>query len=101
MSQTEILHSYRHILRNLIRGVNDVRKARNVATKQLRLAYRDPDGVYDAEATRRTVWFLKAAAQQNGIEHKILKNLIEVRRRREEKQGDWNAALRKAKAKGG
>lgn len=101
MSQTEILHSYRHLLRSLIRGVNDARKARHVATKQLRLAYRDPNGVYDAEATKRTVWFLKAAAKQSGIEHKILKNLIEVRRRRDEKRDDWNAVLKKVKGKGG
>lgn len=95
MSQRELIHSYRHILRNLIRGVNYAGKARAVAVKQLRAAYRDPNGVYDAEGVKRTVWFLKAAARNNGIEHKILKNLIEVRRINEEKYSDWRASLRK------
>lgn len=100
MSQTEILHSYRHLLRNLIRGVNDAKKPRITATQQLRRAFRDPNGVYDPLATKRTVTFLKLAAETNGVEHKILKNLIEVRRRKEEKLGDWKATLRKKEGKG-
>lgn len=101
MSSTEILHSYRHLYRNLIRGVNDARRARKVAVNQLRLAYRDPKGVYDKKATNRTIGFLKLAAKENGIEHRILKNLIEVRGRREEAAKDWKQVLNKEQGKRG
>ena len=99
MSQ-KVIHSYRHILRNLIHGINHATKARTVAVKQLRAAYKDPHSVYDEEGIKRTVWFLKEAARTTGIEHKILKNLIEVRRIKEERYENWAATLRKNSSKG-
>ena len=33
----------------------------------------------DPEAVRRTLWFLKAAAEERGLEHRIVKNILRVR----------------------
>lgn len=99
MSSQEIIHSYRHILRYLLKGVNYATKARVTAVKQLRAAYRDPSSEYDAEGIKRTIWFLKEAAKTNGIEHKILKNLIEVRRTRDQRYASWQTTLRRQNSK--
>jgi len=90
----EILHAYRHLLRAGLRAVQFSKPSRYVLRDQLRAAFRDDDagkaprnptaaaaaagGGFDLERIRRTVWFLKAAGQEAGLEHKILKNLLRV-----------------------
>ena len=81
MSSTEILHAYRHLYRELLRAVRYATPARYIARDQIRRAFREP-GEFDKAGVKRTMWFLKAAAKETGIEHKILKNLLRVAQNR-------------------
>jgi hypothetical protein len=82
MSQTELIHAYRHLLRHGLHAVQFSLPARFVIQSQLRKAFRvnKPGEVktFDPEAVRRTIWFLKAAAAERGLEHKIVKNLVRI-----------------------
>ena len=78
MSSVEILHAYRHLLRAGLRAVQFSKPARYVLCDQLRAAFRDEHGVFEKERIRRTVWFLKKAGEERGLEHRIVKNLIRV-----------------------
>lgn len=81
MSNTEILHAYRHLLRHGLRAVQFSVPARFVIQSQLRKAFRPKEGetkTFDPEAVRRTIWFLKAATAERGLEHKIVKNLVRI-----------------------
>ncbi len=49
---------------------------------QLRRAFGERGATFDADGVRRTVWFLKAAAQDTGLEHHILKNLVRIAQER-------------------
>lgn len=93
MSNTEILHAYRQLLRHGLRAVQFSLPARFVIQSQLRRAFRPKKGetkTFDAEAVRRTIWFLKAAAAERGLEHKIVKNLVKVAWARErEGEASW------------
>ncbi|KAL2259088.1 hypothetical protein VTK26DRAFT_7370 [Humicola hyalothermophila] len=73
-----IIHAYRHLLRAGLRAVQFAQPARSTLVRTLRAGFRDPRGTFDAERARRTVWFLNAAAQQRGLEHRIVKNLLQV-----------------------
>lgn len=84
-SNLDILHAYRHLYRSLLRAVQYATPARLAARSQLRAAFRDRDAVWDAEGTKRTRWFLEAAAKERGLEHRILKNLLRVQRVRTER----------------
>ncbi|KAF4955111.1 hypothetical protein FSARC_11937 [Fusarium sarcochroum] len=79
-SKTQIIHTYRHMYRNLMQAVQHTNPARWVARDQLRAAFREPGAVFDEKASKRTIWFLEAAVKESGMEHKILKNLIRVNR---------------------
>lgn len=90
MSSAEIVRAYRHIYRAALRAVQFAKPARFVIRDQLRAAFRgerttltsaaNNEGAqpFDAEAIRRTVWFLNSAAEHRGIEHKIVKNLVKT-----------------------
>lgn len=78
MSELEVIHAYRHLLRAGLRAVQYAKPARNVIVNQMREAFREPEATYDAEGAKRTRWFLEAAARSRGLEHRILKNLIQV-----------------------
>ncbi|KAB5582374.1 mitochondrial carrier protein [Coniochaeta sp. 2T2.1] len=88
MSNQEIIHAYRHLLRASLRAVQFSLPARFVVQSQLRRAFRPKpssssspataDQKFDPEAVRRTIWFLNAAAAEKGLEHKIVKNLVKV-----------------------
>ncbi|KAH6621047.1 hypothetical protein B0J18DRAFT_215650 [Chaetomium sp. MPI-SDFR-AT-0129] len=75
---TNLVHSYRHLLRAGLRAVQFSKPSRYIIRDVLRKEFRDPRGEFEAEKARRTVWFLNAAAQSRGLEHKILKNLCRV-----------------------
>lgn len=79
----EIVHAYRHLYRNLLKAVQHTAPQRFTARDQLRAAFREPGAAFDRQGIRRTVWFLEGAAREKGMEHKILKNLLDVRRRRD------------------
>jgi hypothetical protein len=89
MSNAEILHAYRHLLRHGLHAVQFSVPARFVIQSQLRRAFRasprpareggrEAKDAFDPEAVRRTIWFLKAAAAEKGLEHRIVKNLVRV-----------------------
>ena len=82
MSNQEIIHAYRHLLRASLQAVQFSLPARFVVQAQLRRAFRQPttpeQQKFDPKAVRRTIWFLKAAAAEKGLEHKIVKNLVKV-----------------------
>ncbi|TVY29704.1 hypothetical protein LHYA1_G000946 [Lachnellula hyalina] len=76
----ELIHSYRHMYRALLRGVQFSKPARYVARDQLREAYRNgKPGNFDNAKIQRTLEFLDGAAKETGLEHKILKNLLLTR----------------------
>jgi Domain of unknown function (DUF1763). len=74
----ELIHAYRKLLRAGLRAVQFSQPSRWSLTQQLRAGFRDPNGKFEPERIRRTIWFFNAAAQQRGIEHRILKNLCRV-----------------------
>ncbi|KAK3320899.1 hypothetical protein B0T19DRAFT_252309 [Cercophora scortea] len=78
MSTPELVQAYRKLYRAGLRAVQFSTPSRYAFRDQLRDAFRDKKGTFDAEGIRRTVWFLNAAAQERGLEHKILKNIIRV-----------------------
>lgn len=95
MSSQEMIHAYRHLYRNLLRAVQYSKPARFTARDRLREAFRPSSGgggaaaaaaasPFDAEAIRRTIWFLKAAAAERGLEHRILRNLLRTAHARAE-----------------
>lgn len=51
---------------------------------------------FEPERIRRTIWFFNAAAQERGLEHKILKNLCKVQfeRNRELTKGNWKTKIK-------
>jgi len=76
----ELIHSYRHMYRALLRGVQFSKPARYVARDQLREAYRNGKPAnFDNAKIQRTLEFLDGAAKETGLEHKILKNLLLTR----------------------
>lgn len=103
MSQLDVIHAYRHLLRSGLRAVQFSKPARFVVQQRVREAFEKgtPDA-YDAEAIRRTIWFLKAAAEERGLEHKIVKNLVRVARERvrgTSRPLHWKTSLQKASTK--
>ena len=89
----EIIHAYRHLYRGLLRAVMFSAPARYLARDQLRAAFREKGAQLDAQGIRRTLWFLKAAAQERGLEHRILKNLLRVHRHRQSRVHNWKKHL--------
>ncbi|KAM3466473.1 hypothetical protein NHJ6243_000856 [Beauveria neobassiana] len=48
---------------------------------------------WDAEAIRRTLWFLSAAGRQSGLEHRILRNLVRMHSERAAPTRRWRRAV--------
>jgi hypothetical protein len=105
MSNIEILHAYRQLLRHGLHAVQFSLPARFVIQSQLRKAFRPKKGeskTFDPEAIRRTIWFLKAAAAERGLEHKIVKNLVKVAWAREkEGEAQWKHIYHQFESGGG
>lgn len=87
MSNQEVIHAYRHLYRGLLRAVQYSAPGRYTARDQLRKAFREPAGgkgaVLDQAGVKRTIWFLKAAQKEAGMEHRILRSLLMVAWHRE------------------
>jgi len=78
-SPPDIIHAYRHLYRGLLRAVQFSKPARYTARDQLRDAFRQEDPVtFDRKKINRTLEFLRIAAQEAGLEHRILKNILRV-----------------------
>lgn len=75
----EIVRSYRNLYRHALRAVQYSSPARYTLKSHLRLAYRS-NGVEAFNSTRidNTLLFLRHAAEERGLEHRMLKSLIHV-----------------------
>lgn len=80
----QIIYAYRHLYRSALKAVRYSQPASSVVRTQLRSAFRAADAVYNERAVTRTIWFLKNAAKEAGIEHRILRNLLMVKWWREQ-----------------
>ncbi|KAH7088868.1 hypothetical protein FB567DRAFT_522512 [Paraphoma chrysanthemicola] len=79
MSREAIIHAYRHLYRHGMRAVQFSKPARYTLRDRMRLAFRKGDTTDFAPAKiENTVEFLQYATRQNGLEHKIVKNLLFV-----------------------
>jgi hypothetical protein len=79
MSRQEIIHAYRHLYRQGLHAIQFSKPARFTLRDRIRLAFRR--GVtadYDPQKIQNTLEFLKYATMENGLEHKIVKNLLHV-----------------------
>ncbi|PQK14142.1 hypothetical protein BB8028_0004g10720 [Beauveria bassiana] len=122
-SRQEVLHAYRHLYKGLLRGVHYSIPARYIVRDQIRLAFRERPAAtapapapapatatatvpttttttttaaaagWDAEAIRRTLWFLSAAGRQSGLEHRILRNLVRMHSERAAPTRRWRRAV--------
>lgn len=79
MSRQEIVHAYRHLYRQGLRAVQFSKPARFTLRDRIRLAFRRGLAAdYDAHKIKNTLEFLEYATRENGLEHKIVKNLLHV-----------------------
>jgi len=77
LASKEMIHAYRQLYRGLLHAVQYSKPSRYLARDQLRLAFRKGDPAsFDQQKIIRTVEFLKYAARERGLEHKIVKNLF-------------------------
>ncbi|KAF3766211.1 DUF1763-domain-containing protein [Cryphonectria parasitica EP155] len=79
MANRDVVRAYRHLYRSALKAVCYSQPASTVVRGQLRQAFRAPDAKFDERAIQRTVWFLKNAARNNGIEHRIVRNMLFVK----------------------
>ncbi|KAK3488361.1 hypothetical protein B0T13DRAFT_451815 [Neurospora crassa] len=89
MSNQELVHAYRHLLRWSLRAVQFSKPARFVVRDTLRAAFRDKNGTFEPSRVKSTLWFLESAATYVGVEHKIIKNLVHVRYIQNKSTGPW------------
>ncbi|KAI4228157.1 MAG: hypothetical protein L6R36_001871 [Xanthoria steineri] len=75
----EIVRSYRNLYRHALRAVQYSSPARYTLKSHLRLAYRS-NGAEAFNSTRigNTLLFLQHAAEERGLEHRMLKSLLHV-----------------------
>ena len=79
MSQVDIVHAYRHLYRHSLRAIQFSKPARYTLRDRLRLAFRRGDASdFNHERIKNTIEFLGYATRENGLEHKIIKNLLFV-----------------------
>lgn len=79
MTTTDIVHAYRHLLRQSLRAIRFAKPARYQLIDRLRLAFRKGTAAdFNPERIDNTLEFLRYAEAENGLEHKIVKNLLYV-----------------------
>ncbi|KAK1782847.1 hypothetical protein QBC45DRAFT_317816 [Copromyces sp. CBS 386.78] len=89
MSNQELIHAYRHLLRWSLRAVQFSKPSRFVVRDTLRAAFRDENGTFEPSRIKSTLWFLESAATYVGVEHKIIKNMAYVRYMQQKNIGPW------------
>ncbi|KAL1886000.1 hypothetical protein Cpir12675_006949 [Ceratocystis pirilliformis] len=101
-SKIEILHAYRQMYRHLMRAVRNTKPQSQIGRIQLRAAFNPVPGTreygqpFDADGIKRTLWFLKAAEKEAGLEHRVLKNLLLVAGARQQlMRVPWSMMLKK------
>jgi hypothetical protein len=79
MSRPEVIHAYRHLYRHSLRAIHFSKPARYTLRDRLRLAFRRGCASdFEPDRVRNTLEFLHYATRENGLEHKIVKNLLFV-----------------------
>lgn len=79
MSNTPVLHAYRHVLRQGLRAIKFSKPARYTLRDRVRLAFRkSPANDFDPGKIENTLEFLRGAEEFNGLEHSIVKGLLRV-----------------------
>ncbi|KAF2188198.1 DUF1763-domain-containing protein [Zopfia rhizophila CBS 207.26] len=75
----DILHAYRHLYRQGLRAVQFSKPARYTLRDRLRLAFRKGNATdFNQQKIDNTIEFFRYATIENGLEHKILKNILLV-----------------------
>jgi hypothetical protein len=71
-----VVTAYRSLYRSALLAVRYSRPARYVLRDRLRRAFRDsPATDFEPDRIANTILFLRAAATDSGLEHKVVKNL--------------------------
>ncbi|EUC50647.1 hypothetical protein COCMIDRAFT_81505 [Bipolaris oryzae ATCC 44560] len=79
MSQQQVIHAYRHLYRHSLRAIQFSKPARYTLRDRLRLAFRRGSADdFAPQKVHNTLEFLQHATRENGLEHKIVKNLLFV-----------------------
>lgn len=79
MARQEIVRAYRHLLRQSLHAIHFSKPARYTLRDRLRLAFRKGNATeFNPQKIDNTLEFLRYATVENGLEHKILKNLLFV-----------------------
>ena len=79
MLREEVLHAYRHLYRHGLRAIQFSKPARYTLRDRLRMAFRKGSPAeLNKQKIKNTLEFLQYATAENGLEHKILKNLLVV-----------------------
>ena len=79
MSNRAIIHAYRHLYRHSLRAVKFSKPARYTLRDRIRLAFRKGSATdFEPNRVQNTIEFLQYATEENGLEHKIVKNLLFV-----------------------
>ena len=75
----QIIGSYRTILRQGIHAIQNATPARYTLKSRVSKAFRTGDARdYDAKKIENTLHFLRKAAEESGLEHRVLKNVLFV-----------------------
>ncbi len=79
-SSQDILRSYRNLYRHGLQAVRYSSPARHSLKECLQHAFRTGATTnFNTRKIENTIQFLKSAGKDNGLEHRILKNLLHVR----------------------
>lgn len=79
MSNEAVIHAYRHLYRHSLRAIQFSKPARYTLRDRLRLAFRKGSVTdFEPQRVKNTVEFLQYATRENGVEHKVVKNLLFV-----------------------
>ncbi|KAF2873411.1 hypothetical protein BDV95DRAFT_604918 [Massariosphaeria phaeospora] len=79
MSSAQVVHAYRHLYRSGLRAVQFSKPARYTLRDRLRLAFRRGTVAdFSPHKIANTLEFFGYATRENGLEHKIVKNLLLV-----------------------
>ncbi|KAF1928049.1 DUF1763-domain-containing protein [Didymella exigua CBS 183.55] len=79
MSSEAVVYAYRHVLRQGLRAIQYSKPARFTLRDRLRSAFRKGAASdFDQQKIANTLEFLQYATKQNGLEHKVLRNLLLV-----------------------
>ena len=79
-SNAEVVLAYRKLFKNGLHAIQYAKPQRYVLRDTMRRAFRNENPAeFNSERIENTVRFLENATRDNGIEHKVLKNLMHVR----------------------